>query len=118
MPDQPTREPRNSVILHAKVVGPRGVAEVRVRNLSATGACIDNPGHLAVADEVAVSMGVLADLAATIVWVTPALAGLHFASGAIDLADARKPRARDDGSGGTAAKAGWMENMYHAYRRR
>lgn len=118
MSSQPTREPRSSVILYAKVVGKQGTAEVRVRNLSATGACLDNPGDLTVGDRVAVSMGILSDLEADIMWVTPALAGLHFTSGAIDIAEARKPRARENASSGTTAQAGWMQNIHHAYRLR
>ena len=116
MSDSPPREPRSSVILYARVDHRERAVEARVRNLSITGACIDNPGELTKGDEVAVTMGSLQELPAEVMWTSATLAGLHFTKGAIDLAEARKPRDR----GATAAKAsaGWINNIHHAYRRR
>lgn len=117
MSNNPIREPRASVILYARIVMGERAAEVRVRNLSATGACIDNPGELTKGGKVDVTMGTLTDLAAEVMWTSRTLAGLHFTSGAIDLAEARKPRDREKAAGPTA-KVGWMNNIHDAYRRR
>lgn len=118
MSSNPTREPRSSVILYARIEAAERVAEVRVRNLSVTGACIDNPGELDKGDRLHVAMGTLTDLVAEVMWTTPTLAGLHFIHGAIDLADARKPRERAKPATGAGVSAGWMNNIHHAYRRR
>ena len=116
MSDSSPREPRSSVILYARIAHRDRAAEARVRNLSATGACIDNPGELTKGDQVEVTMGSLVDLPAEVMWTSANHTGLHFIKGAIDLAEARKPRDR----GATAAKAsaGWIDNLHHAYRRR
>lgn len=117
MTSPPPREPRSSVILYARVeTTADGVAEARVRNLSVTGACIDNPGGLAKGQMVRVAMGTLHDLLAEVMWIAPTFAGLHFTNGAIDLAEARKPRARDTATA-QAPSAGWMNHIQHAYRR-
>ncbi|KTT71418.1 hypothetical protein NS334_10640 [Sphingomonas endophytica] len=114
MSTTPTREARSSVILYARLEKDERIGEVRVRNLSATGACIDNPGDLNKGDRVGVTMGTLTDLVAEVMWTSPKLAGMHFINGAIDLAEARKPR---DGATTTAKpSAGWMNNIRHAYR--
>ncbi|MEH3123906.1 MAG: PilZ domain-containing protein [Sphingomonas phyllosphaerae] len=116
MSESPPREPRSSVILYARIDHRDRSVEVRVRNLSATGACIENPGELTKGDELSVTMGSLSDLTAEVMWTSPKLAGLHFTKGAIDLAEARKPR--DRGANAPKASAGWINNIQHAYRRR
>ncbi len=116
MSDSPPREPRASVILYARIDHAGRSVEVRVRNLSATGACIENPGELNQGDQVAVTMGTLLELPAEVMWTSTTLAGLHFVEGAIDLAEARKHR--DRGVTGPTPSAGWINNMQHAYRRR
>jgi hypothetical protein len=116
MSDSPIREPRNSVILYARIDHADRSVEVRVRNLSATGACIENPGELNQGDQVSATMGTLVRLSAEVMWTSATLAGLHFVDGAIDLAEARKPR--DRGVTGAKPSAGWIDNMQHAYRRR
>lgn len=116
MSDSPPREPRSSVILYARIVHDNRSAEARVRNLSATGACIDNPGELHQGDQVAVTMGTLVGLTAEVMWTSTTLAGLHFTDGAIDMAEARKPR--DRGNAAVKASAGWISNIQDAYGRR
>lgn len=112
------RETRSSVILYARIEAGDRAADVRVRNLSASGACVDSPGELAVGDSLSVTMGTLERLPAEVMWVSNSLAGLHFTAGLIDIAEARKPRPRDGAQpGGSKARAGWMENLHHAYRR-
>lgn len=116
MSDSTPREPRSSVILYARIDHVDRAVEVRVRNLSATGACIENPGDLHQGDQVAVTMGTLVALPAEVMWTSAALAGLHFSDGAIDIAEARRPRER--GANNVKASAGWISNIQHAYRRR
>ncbi len=116
MSDSPPREPRSSVILYARIDHADRTAEARVRNLSATGACIENPGELHQGDKVGVTMGSLTGLTAEVMWTSPTLAGLHFSDGAIDLAEARKPRER--ANAGAKASAGWISNIQDAYGRR
>lgn len=116
MSDSPPREPRSSVILYARIAHGDRFVEVRVRNLSATGACIENPGELHQGDQVAATMGTLVSLPAEVMWTSATLAGLHFSDGAIDLAEARRPR--DRGTSGPKASAGWIDHIQHAYRRR
>lgn len=116
MSNSPPREPRSSVILYARIDQRDRSVEARVRNLSVTGACIDNPGELTKGDLLEVTMGSLTALPAEVMWTSATLAGLHFTRGAIDLAEARKPRAR--GAAGAKVSAGWFNNIHHAYRRR
>ncbi|MGJ3626521.1 hypothetical protein AB5I41_05840 [Sphingomonas sp. MMS24-JH45] len=56
-------------------------------------------------------MGVLQRIVGEVVWVERRLAGLRF-DRAIDLAAARKPRARKP----FVPHAGWLDNLTHAYR--
>ena len=114
MPDAtPPRPARSSVILYADVArdGADAVA-CRVRNLSATGACVDNQAELAEGDRVIVAMGVITPVAADVVWAKPTLAGLRF-DREVDLAAARTPRKT-----GKAASAGWIGGLDDPYRRR
>lgn len=124
MSDAPAREPRNSVILYARVEKGPQPTECRVRNLSSTGACLDNSPGLVAGDVVRVTMGALPPLSAEVMWADPRLAGLHF-SRPIDLAVARKPRARGVAAAPSAIStprpvtptAGWIGNLNDPYRR-
>ena len=71
----PPREPRSSVILYALVDTGTQAVECRVRNLSVTGACVDNSAGLTQGDEVRVTMGTLEQLAARVMWAKATLAG-------------------------------------------
>lgn len=110
-PEQ-SRDKRSGVILRAAIDLNGTVVERRVRNLSERGACVDNDDDLAAGMAVTVTMGRLEGLTADVVWAKPTLAGLQFRE-AVDLEAARQPRGK-----GTAAGAGWMTNIGHAYRRR
>jgi hypothetical protein len=111
-PPEPSREKRNSVIVRAAVSVPGGPpVEHRVRNLSRSGACIDNTGEFVAGMLLRLDMGHITELTGEVVWVKDRLAGIRFAE-PIDLDEARKPR------GVTAVpKAGWMANINDAYRR-
>lgn len=105
----PEREKRSGVIIRAAIdLGSRRV-ERRVRNLSLSGACIDQEGELTAGQHIRLSMGRLDDLTAEVMWVKDRLAGLKF-DRPIDLEAARASR------GAGLAKAGWMTDINHAYR--
>src|SRR5882757_7057704 len=88
----PTREFRSRVIIRAVIHGPCGrEPERRIRDLSPTGACVEQSGNLIVGDDIQLDIGPLKGVAAKVVWVTEYLAGVSFAE-AIDLAKARKPK--------------------------
>lgn len=111
-PTESQREKRNSVIVRAAVSLPGCPPnERRIRNLSRSGACVEQDGSLRTGMTILLHMGTLHELAAEVVWVTDSLAGIRFAE-SIDLDEARKPRGV-----GLQAKAGWMAEMSHAYRR-
>lgn len=95
MSDSPPREPRASVILYARIDHAGRSVEVRVRNLSATGACIENPGELNQGDQVAVTMGTLLELPAEVMWTSTTLAGFALRRG------------RDRSGGGAQAPRPW-----------
>ncbi|MEH3036913.1 MAG: PilZ domain-containing protein [Sphingomonas adhaesiva] len=127
MSHAPAREARSSVILYAAIENGSEPVECRVRNLSATGACIDNHAGLVEGDAVTVLMGALRPLSAQVKWANPRLAGLHFDK-LIDLAVARQPRPRTAASAPPAAapppsrptpaaSAGWMQHINNPYRR-
>ncbi len=111
MPETPTRPLRSSVILYARVETADRAVECRVRNLSTTGACIDNSAALATGDRVQVTMGTVRLLVADVIWAKPTLAGLHF-DRKVDIADARKPRAQV----AVAPSAGWVARITDPYR--
>lgn len=113
MSTPPVREPRSSVILYALVETAEAATECRVRNLSATGACIDNSAALTAGERVRVTMGTLERLVADVAWATPTLTGLHFEQ-LVDLGAARRPR----GTAATRQTAGWMDGMRNPYRGR
>ncbi|MDJ0276107.1 PilZ domain-containing protein [Sphingomonas sp. 2R-10] len=111
----PPRPRRDSVILHARVEAVDRVAECRVRNLSESGACIDDPAGLPSDGRVLVTMGTLHHVEGRVRWAQDGRAGLHFAASHIDVAAARRPR-------GTVApapqnRAGWLANLHSPYRR-
>ena len=112
-PDPSPRERRNSVILHAQVQRPNGAVSCRVRNLSASGACVDNGvAGLAAGERVRVAVGSVTGVVADVAWADQRLAGLRFAR-AVDLATARRPRAPTTAT----SQAGWLDQLTHAYRR-
>lgn len=111
MSDPPIRQIRSSVILHARVETGERAVECRVRNLSTTGACIDNTAMLAVGDRVQVVMGTLRWLVAEVIWAKPTLAGLRF-DREVNIADARKPRTHV----AVAPSAGWVARIADPYR--
>ncbi len=111
-PTSDGREKRSGVILRAALSRDGATVERRVRNLSPRGACVDNEQDLAPGDVITVAMGNLRGLIADVMWAKPQLAGLRFRS-TVDLEAARKPRA----TVAAAAKAGWIADMGHAYRR-
>ena len=131
MSDAPAREPRSSVILYAALDKGSASVECRVRNLSATGACLDNLAGLVEGDIVMVTMGALPPLSARVMWANPRLLGVHF-DRPIDLAAARRPRGRAAAASSSAAatptfapvarpvtapSAGWMQHIHNPYRR-
>lgn len=125
MSDAPAREVRSSVILYAAIENGSEPVECRVRNLSASGACVDNLAGVIAGDIVTVRMGALRPLSAEVKWANPRLAGLHFDK-LIDLAVARQPRPRITPSAppapatarpAVAASAGWMQHIHNPYRR-
>ena len=91
------------MIILAIVHGPFGSeSERRIRDLSATGACIEQSGNLIVGDEVALEVGALSGVPAKVVWVSESLAGIRF-DDPIDLAAASRPRMR-----AVTAASGWV----------
>lgn len=111
-PTDPAREKRNSVIVRAMVQTPDGAADdLRVRNLSRSGACLEHGGQLRDGMTVHMHLGTIDDLVGHIVWATDRLAGVRFEE-TVDLEEARKPRGIR-----AVPKAGWMSNINDAYRR-
>lgn len=109
------RAPRASVILRALIEASDMRAERRVRNLSQTGACVDNDGDLVPGMRVLVSMGSLSRIRGEVMWANDRFAGLHFGGQSINLEDARKPRSATDT--GAEPGAGWLADINDAYRR-
>ena len=105
------RENRSSVIIRALVHPPIGKAvERRVRNLSATGACLDHSGELVPRDQLLLDMGGITDLRAKVRWSSERLAGISFQR-PIDLEAARTPRAA-----ALVVASGWLADLKDAYR--
>ena len=83
------RAPRESVFLSAVVTAfGSGITKHRVRNISASGVCIDQADGLKLGQTVAVALGILGDVGATVMWIDNGLAGLRFAQ-AIELTAAK-----------------------------
>jgi hypothetical protein len=94
------------VIIRAVVHGPCGrEPERRIRDLSATGACVEQSGNLIAGDKVLLDIGPLQGIAGRVVWVTEYLAGVAFAE-PIDVAKARKPRPEV-----VTAASGWVSGF-------
>jgi hypothetical protein len=100
------RENRSRVIIRAVVHGPCGKEpERRVRDLSSTGACVEQSGNLIAGDAILLDIGMLKGVAGKVVWVTEYLAGIAFAE-PIDLAKARKPKPEV-----VTAASGWVSGF-------
>jgi hypothetical protein len=100
------RENRSRVIIRAVVHGPCGKdSDRRVRDLSVTGACLEQSGNLMVGDDIQLDIGMLKGVAAKVVWVTECLAGIGFAE-PIDVAKARKPKPDV-----VTAASGWLSGF-------
>jgi hypothetical protein len=105
------RENRSRVIIRAVVHGPCGrEPERRIRDLSATGACVAQSGNLMAGDEVMLDIGPLKDVAGRVVWVTEYLAGIAFAE-PIDLAKTQKPKAEV-----VTAASGWVSGFVDPWK--
>ncbi len=109
------RPRRDSVILNARIEAIDRVVECRVRNLSETGACIDDPAGLPPDGRVLVTIGALHHIEGQVRWTHAGRAGLHFTSGRIDIAAARRPRGAVTPV--PQNRAGWLDNLYSPYRR-
>ncbi|WP_375428610.1 PilZ domain-containing protein [uncultured Sphingomonas sp.] len=131
--DLTARSPRQQVLLGAEIGGFGGGTPTkhRIKDLSTTGARVDRAGSLRPGSTVLVSVGVLAAIGATVVWVKDDAAGLRFAE-PIDPDAARSktfvaPKTTS-GAGpapgstarapGPVATAGWVGTMANPYRRR
>jgi PilZ domain len=130
--DVPPREPRQHVMLGARISGFGGGAPTqhRIRDLSSGGARVDQAGSLRVGATVLVSVGVLEEVGATVVWVEGDVAGLRFAQN-IDPDAARSKTIVSTGAsaakGLEAAKSGqhgvqtlgtgWAANLANPYRK-
>lgn len=126
------REARHHVLLGARISGFGGSAPTlhRVRDLSTRGARVDNASALRVGSTVLVSVGVLEEVGATVVWVKNDIAGLRFAE-VIDsnaarsktiIAPSSRPEAGSDkpkreADGVAPAGAGWIAGLDSPYRR-
>ena len=75
------RSPRESVLLSAQIAtfGGGAPSKHRIRDLSATGARIDQASMLGSGATVLVSVGLLEAVGATVIWVKDGVAGLKFA---------------------------------------
>ena len=92
---------RDSVFLLAQVTGADGSTQGhRARNLSPDGVCIDEPGNLAPGMALTLSIGLVEQIQAEVMWTRDGQAGLKFAA-PIDPALARKraPKSLDPKSG-------------------
>jgi PilZ domain len=128
----PAREPRQHVMLGARISGFGGGAPTqhRIRDLSSGGARVDQAGALRVGATVLVSVGILEEIGATVVWVEGDVAGLRFAQN-IDPDAARSKTivstsaSAAKGLGATkpgphgvrTAGTGWVANLADPYRK-
>lgn len=110
------RAQRSSVMLKGEVESAYGVRTThRVRNLSATGAQIDQAEGLEPNAEVLLCLGALDPIPAHVVWTVNARAGLAF-SESIDVTDPRIRMALKERSKVVAPTAGWVAGMVNRYR--
>ena len=128
----PTREPRQNVFLGAWITsfGRGEPTQHRVRDLSSRGARVDRAGSLKAGATILVSVGVLEEIGATVVWVKDDVAGLRFAE-PIDPASARSntilrredlpPEKRGAASSpapdSSQLAAGWAAQLHNPYRK-
>lgn len=118
--DEPApRQPRQNVLLGAEISGFGGGVPTkhRVRDLSSTGAKVDRAGSLKVGSTVLVSVGLLDQVGATVIWVKDDMAGLKFAE-TIDPDAARSkaivgpaPKVQDN------SNTGWLVDRPNPYRK-
>jgi hypothetical protein len=111
----PPRESRSSVFLRALVDVGEGSVECRVHNISLSGACIDNVGNLSPDRCVLVTMGMHHHVKAQVCWSGDGRAGLRIDGEKIDIGRARRPRGTVEER--PASRAGWLAQLYDAYRR-
>lgn len=133
MPETPPmREPRQRVMLGARIFGFGGCppTQHRVRDLSSGGARVDQAKSLRVGSTVLVSVGALEEVGATVVWVDDDIAGLRFAQN-IDPDAARSKTIVSTGAstaeglkrtepgprGVKAVGTGWAANLDDPYRK-
>jgi hypothetical protein len=110
------RARRSSVMLKAEVATSLGVRTThRVRNLSATGAQVDQAETIQSEAGVLLCLGTLDPIPATIIWTTGTRAGLAFAD-PIDVDDPRIKMALKGRSSVVAPSAGWAAKMVDRYR--
>lgn len=132
----PDRQPRQNVLLSAELAGFGGgpPTKHRIRDLSSTGARLDRASALKAGATVLVSVGVLEQMGATVVWVKGDVAGLKFVE-AIDpdaarsrtiVSTSQKPalargatKRQSDLVGGFAdgPSAGWLPELNNPYRK-
>ena len=110
------RKRRNSVLLTAVAcVAPTGEAcRYRIRNLSASGACLANAGALREGENLELTIGAVENILSTVIWAADGLAGVRFEH-EIDLEAAHTRRST--GAVG-APTAGWAAEIRNAYGRR
>ncbi|WP_375403540.1 PilZ domain-containing protein [uncultured Sphingomonas sp.] len=127
--DLTERSPRKQVLLGVEIAGfgAGATTKHRIKDLSTTGARVDRAGSLKPGSTVLISVGMLAAIGATVVWVRDDAAGLRFAE-PIDP-DAARGRAIVAPKGAPAiavstaspatpvATAGWVGTMTSPYRR-
>jgi hypothetical protein len=105
------RENRSRVIIRAIVHGPCGMEpERRVRDLSSTGACVEQTGNLMTGDKVSLDIGPLKDISGQVVWTTDYLAGIAFTE-PIDVAKTQKPKAE-----AVTAASGWVSGFVDPWK--
>lgn len=118
------RQPRQNVLLGAEICSFGGgtPSKHRVRDLSSTGARVDRAGSLKLGATVLVSVGLLEQVGATVVWVKGDSAGLKFAeainpdaarSKAIVAPGQKAAPPQDDGT----LAAGWAAGLNSPYRK-
>jgi hypothetical protein len=94
-PEQPSRQPRESVFLlaHLQTSLPREPATLRVRNLSPGGLMADYSGALQKGDRIVVEMKGLGEISARVAWRTDVRIGIAF-DVQVDPRNARIPIGR------------------------
>lgn len=108
------RDPRESVLLIATVIsGEVEPARYRISNLSERGACLAQAGELVPGTKVSITIGVVENVPAEVMWVRGDLAGLRF-DHAVDLQAARK---RKPVGAVPPPSAGWAAELRNAYRK-